>query len=49
MNAYSFGVSDCSWMLELDELLPGDVVQDPDLTENNHTALALQTLICIDK
>lgn len=40
MNAYNFGVSDCSRMLELDEFLPGDVVQDPNLMENNNTVTA---------
>lgn len=36
-------------MLELDELLPGDVVQDPNLMENNHTRIASETLVCISK
>lgn len=31
-------------MLELDKLLPGDVVQDPNLMENNHSTTAAEIL-----
>lgn len=45
LETYSFGVYDGGWMLELCDLLPGYMIQDPNLMESPLKLFKTQILL----